>query len=177
MIDDVAKGIKDYIDSSAGVTLRGYIYDRYYSGNAPQNTTFPYVVYTNISDLPFNTFSEECDFTHWVFNILTDELDPMASGQMRAITKALRALFENATLVVGDLLSEEVDRTYDSLDTLSYDTMDTMTYDELDVMITYFRGYQNFATIYKSQRDIPEGDNILRRTMEFEIYIMKITSS
>jgi hypothetical protein len=175
MIDDIAKGIKDRIDGTLGATLRGYISDRYYYNTVPSGTAFPFVTYSSIADVDFSTFTEEIDYTHWQFSVWDNELDPMSSGHLKDITKAIRALFDGVVLVIGVIGGTRyVSRTYDSLDTLTYDDMDLLTYDELDLMLETYNEYTNFGTIYMSQRDIPQQDNeILHRTLEYEIYIQK----
>jgi len=97
----------------------------------------------------------------------------MSSGHLKDITKAIRALFDGVQLVVGIVGIRIVSRTYDSLDTLTYDDMNLLTYDELNLMEEAYNEYTNFGTIYKVQRDIPQDNEILHRTLEYEIYIQK----
>jgi len=76
MIDDIAKGIKDRIDGVLGATLRGYISDRYYYNTVPSSTAFPFVTYSSISDISYDTFTEEIDFAHGSFRFGMTSLIP-----------------------------------------------------------------------------------------------------
>ncbi len=172
MIDEIARGIKDRIDSTAGATLRGYIADWRFN-TVPAGTAFPFLTVTCISDIDYPVFGNQIDYTHWQFDIWDDNLDPMATGHLKDITNAIRTLFDGVTLTVGDDISVSVSRTYDSLDTLTYDDMDLLTYDGLDVMTSTSKEYDNFGTVYLQQRDIPQEEQVLHRALEYEIWTMK----
>jgi hypothetical protein len=172
MIDDIAKGIKDLIDSDDGALLRAYIGSRYYYMQAPQETTFPFFVFTSLSDVNMSTFTEEIDYTHWTFSIWVNNPDPFASGQLRDITRAVKALFDGAEMMVGSSLP--CLRSYDELNLLSYDQLNLLTYDELDYSSTRtYNEYVNFGTVYIRQDDIKQTDRVLHRSLEYEIWIMK----
>jgi hypothetical protein len=94
MIAQVAQGIMAKFTGSALSTLVG---GRIWRDSAKQNETMPYIVFQCIDTQNCDTFSEFCEFQHWIFYIWADLANTGYAG-LDAIETALRSLFDYATL-------------------------------------------------------------------------------
>ena len=70
---------------------------RFYLNNAPQNTTFPYVVYFSVSDINDLDFTEEHEDFLIQFNIFSQNNSAIEAGQ---ILTNFKSLFDNCSLTV-----------------------------------------------------------------------------
>lgn len=86
-----------YAKCTSGTSLHTAIGGRIYKGYAPQEATFPYIVFSLISDVPGNTWGSNIQETLWQFDIFS-----IATGstEIEDIYTYLKSLYDNCTLTV-----------------------------------------------------------------------------
>ena len=97
-IANVATGIMSkYTGSALATVLTGGVHRE----QAPQDTSFPYVVFNWVSNLNVDTFTEDREYDHIQFTIWTNDLNQAtASTGLDALVLALRTLFDGVVLTV-----------------------------------------------------------------------------
>ena len=100
MIDNVYAGIKTRYDSIAGATLKALVTGGIWAEQAPSNCAMPYIVVNLITDVPEDTYTEEIEFLRIQFTVWHNNMNAEATGGMKAIYEAFRALYDDATLTV-----------------------------------------------------------------------------
>jgi hypothetical protein len=96
-LKNLSTAIYGKISGSAFATSIG---GRLYKGRAPQNPTFPYVVYYLISDNPRNTFAERIEDVLIQFSIFSTA---SGSTEIEDIFANLKSLYDNCDLsIVGN---------------------------------------------------------------------------
>lgn len=100
MIDAVYEGIKARFDGTGGATLKALVTGGMWVTQAPNGCAYPYIVINTITNIPDDTFTENIEFIRIQFTIWDDEMDAFATGGMKAIYEAFRALYDDATLTV-----------------------------------------------------------------------------
>jgi len=82
-----------------GSTLASYIGNRLYKGQAPAEVTYPYIVYSLISDVPEYTFSEAYERA-----IIQFSLYSIASGttEIETMFTYLKTLYDESILTITD---------------------------------------------------------------------------
>ncbi len=97
-ISDVATGIMNkYSGSALATVLTGGLH----RDEAPQDVVFPFAVFTFISNLNVDTFTEYREYDHIQFTIWTrDKSYETASSGLDALVLALRTLYDGVVLTV-----------------------------------------------------------------------------
>lgn len=97
-ISDVSKGIyAKFVGSALATVLTGGMYDE----DAPQDAAFPYGVFSNVTCLQDDTYTEDGEYQRWQFTIWTNNLNKRtATSGLDALVTALKTLYDDASLTV-----------------------------------------------------------------------------
>ena len=100
MIDNVYAGIKTRYDSTPGATLKALVTGGLWQGQAPDGVAYPYIEMHSITDIPDDTYNADIEFIRIQFSIWHNVMNTHATGGMKSIYEAFRALYDQATLTV-----------------------------------------------------------------------------
>lgn len=85
-----------------GSTLYSLVGGRFYKGRPPEAVTFPYLVYSVVTDIPFRTFSEEYENVEMQFSLFSET---SSTSELEDMYTALKALYdEEALTIIGSTL-------------------------------------------------------------------------
>lgn len=93
--------------------LSGAVTNRMYIAEAPQGSTYPYIVYHKISGVPSHTYTEDMENTLIQFNIYSDN---SSSITVNDIFEKLKTCFDWCTLDVDGWNSIYMKREFDELE-------------------------------------------------------------
>ena len=98
-MNNVRKAIYDKYTSSTGHGAYTNVAGRFYYGKAPQEATFPYIVFFDVSNINDVDFGEEREDLLVQFNVFSQNNSPTES---ETILTNLRSLFDDCSLTVTD---------------------------------------------------------------------------
>ena len=93
------KAIYNKFNASTGHGAYTSVSGRFYLNVAPQATTFPFVVYFEVTDVDDLYFTEELQEYLMQFNIFSQSNSSLEAGQ---IFENIKSLFDNCNLTVTD---------------------------------------------------------------------------
>lgn len=105
MIEAILKGIFDL--ENASNPFKTAIGGRFYLGEAPQDTAYPYCIYEQISGVPDRTFTDKYEDILLQFTLVdsSDSIATIADAETK-----MYALFDDAILTISGYSSITLDR-------------------------------------------------------------------
>ena len=101
MITSILKAVKVFFDADAAAAVYTAVNGRLYCPLAPENPTFPYLVFFPVSSVPQYMFGlRTIELVRIQFTIVSDK--PNDAAQCATILDNLHTRFDNAVLVYGD---------------------------------------------------------------------------
>lgn len=130
MIEALLKGIFDL--ENATNPFKTAIGGRFYLGEAPQDTAYPYCIYEQISGVPDRTFTDKYEDILLQFTLVdsSDSIATIADAETKMYT-----LFDDATLTIAGYTSITLDRESSVLVKKRHEIDDAITY--WNVIATY----------------------------------------
>jgi len=86
-----------YGKCAVGTDLYADISGRFYKGRAPDSAVYPYVVYTLVSDVPDNTFTEDLENVIIQFSLFSSA---SGSTEVENMFTHLKALYDECSLTI-----------------------------------------------------------------------------
>ena len=80
-----------------GSDLASAVSGRFFKGEAPEGTDFPYVVYGLVSDVPDNVFAKHGEESRWQFDLFSAA---SSSGEVEDMYGYLKALYDDCSLTI-----------------------------------------------------------------------------
>jgi hypothetical protein len=81
----------------SGSALATAVSGRFFKGEAPEGSDFPYVVYGLVSDVPDNVFAKHGEESRWQFDLFSAA---SSSGEVEDLYAYLRALYDECDLTI-----------------------------------------------------------------------------
>lgn len=130
MIEAILKGIFDL--ENTGNPFKTAIGGRFYLGEAPQDTAYPYCIYEQISGVPDRTFTDKYEDVLLQFTLVdsSDSIATIADAEAK-----MYALFDDAVLTISGYSSITLDRVSNVLVKKGQEIDDSITY--WNVIATY----------------------------------------
>lgn len=130
MIEAILKGIFDL--ENASNPFKTAIGGRFYLGEAPQDTAYPYCIYEQISGVPDRTFTDKYEDILLQFTLVdsSDSIATIADAETKMYT-----LFDDAVLTVTGYTSVTLDRVSSVLVKKGLEIDDNITY--WNIIATY----------------------------------------